>query len=89
MADLPMGEDTQQFLKDHATVENIRQLKAVARQWTGYKSAKIDVSQLVYDVLVKAAQHRRQLRDPDKVRSWMRTTLVREVMAQLERALPH
>jgi RNA polymerase sigma-70 factor (ECF subfamily) len=85
-SDLPMGTETRRFLEDHATAENVRQMKAIALQWARNKSAKIDVSQIVHDVLVKAARHRRQLRNPDRVRTWMRTTLVREVMAQLERA---
>lgn len=85
--DRPMGDETRLFLAEHGDDATVAWLKALARREAGQRAAKIDPSQIALDVLVKAARHRRELRGPETVRAWMRTTLVREVMARLQVAV--
>jgi len=44
----------------------------------------VDASGLVAEAVLRAGFHRRQLQDVGKVKAWVRTILVREVLAKLQ-----
>jgi RNA polymerase sigma factor (sigma-70 family) len=82
--DQPMGDDTWKFLEHHFSRAYLEELKGLARYLAGRKAGQFDPSGLVIEAVLKAARNRSQLKDPAKFNPWMKTILVREVMAGLQ-----
>jgi RNA polymerase sigma factor (sigma-70 family) len=61
----------------------VDQLKQIAYARAGRKSAQVDPSGLVSEAILRAAGHWREVEDMSKVKAWVRTILVREVIARL------
>ena len=82
----PMGENTTTFIRHHLTSGTADSLRRAARRKAGDKVGKIDLSQLVFDAILTGAEHRHKFKGERQAVAYMRTTVVREVMAKLKLA---
>ena len=78
-----MGDETRRFLERYFPSAYVEELKTMAYGLAGRQAGQVDPSGLVIDAILRAARHHRQLRDPGNLRAWVRTILVREIMAKL------
>jgi RNA polymerase sigma-70 factor (ECF subfamily) len=80
-------DNTDSFLKQlFADPAFLEQLRRLAHARAGCQAGRADASGLVIEALLKAGQHWREVQDPCKLTSWVKTILVREIMAKLKLA---
>jgi RNA polymerase sigma-70 factor (ECF subfamily) len=79
-----MGDQTRAFLEQHVSEELLEWLRRTGYAIAGSRGGEADVTGLVQKVVLLAGRAREQLQDPARFRAWIRTILVREVLAELQ-----
>lgn len=82
--DEKMGDETRRFLEEHFPPAYLDELKSLARGLAGRKAGQVDPSGVVIEAVLRAARDHRQLKELSSLRAWVRTILIREIMAKLQ-----
>jgi RNA polymerase sigma-70 factor (ECF subfamily) len=79
-------DNTEKFIQKIYGTALYEQLKARARRVAGDKAGKLDPSGLVVEAVLRAVQERDGLQDETRLKAWLTTIVVNEVLAKLRLA---